>query len=324
MISFTLAASLVLYGFSQGNPAPGPHWPLVPDPLFAVNGIAHGEAGLQHVSVAVRNDGATVVKPAELKDPTSSEVTLPPGLSRWRTIEVMFTSAADGTLLSFGDLSVAVKQGRLWFARNGHMWDIAPLKADSLNDVQLVTHLDSYLAYVNGQRSAQTITVPAAIVPIQVGLDTWKGSVIGVCGYAKELSEDEVVANLHAGQAVAKAVYADTKTVTIEAELGAFTAVPELSQIAPYRSALVAEEYKILRISKGRMAALKEGMKVRIFRWGLKAGDKTDIAKIKTGDKATMVIQPLSADPKYEKEFQVDTLDGDISALYFVDVTPAP
>ncbi len=63
-------------------------------------------------------------------------------------------------------------------------------------------------------------------------------------------------------------------------------------------------------------------MKVRVFRWGIRAGEKTALQNAKVGDHAKMVLQPYDSDPKFEREFQVDTLDQDISALVFVDVTP--
>ena len=318
-----LATWIIGTGGQDPTPPSTPHWPLVPDSLFAINGIVNGAAQLQHVSVALRADSTPLDKVASDKDVTSTTLALPSSTPIWRSLEILFTSTADGTLAKFGGISIVVKSGHIWFSHDGGLLDIAPIKVDSLNDIQLVKQYDSLLAYVNGERANQTITPPAPLLPLQVGLETWKGTIIGVCGYYKVLSGDEVIGNLHAGQVMSKALYADTKTVTVDAELGAMTAVPELSQIAPYRSALVAEEYTILNIAAGRMSALKTGMKIRIFRWGLKGGDKTDVAKIKTGDKATMTIQPLSADPKYEKEFQVDTLDGDISALYFVDITPA-
>ena len=248
--------------------------------------------------------------------------TLPENAPSWKSLEILFTGAADGTLATFGGVTVVVKNGRIGYRKDSGILDIGPLRADGINDVQWIKHLDSYLVSVNGEKQIQTVTPTAPVLPVEVGPDGWKAGIIGVCGYARALTDDEVVANQKAGFTFAKSLNADTKTVTIHAELGAFTPVPELDRIAPYRSALVAEEYTILSISSGRMSALKPGMKIRVFRWGLLAAKKTDVAGIKTGDKADMVIQPLSADPKFEKEFQVDTLDGDISALYFVDVTP--
>ena len=320
MIPLAILSVCLSVGFSQG-PA---KWPLVPNSLFAINGVATGSAMLQHVQVSLQTTAPSPEKVAknEPADPTTSNIALPNDSSAWKSLQILFTTTTDGTLAKFGGLSLAVKNGHLWYLKESSQLDIGALRPDGLNDIQFVKHYDSVLASINGERALQTVTPTGPLLPLQVGMDSWKGAIIGVCGYSRELTEDEIVANLHAGQSMAKALNADTKTVTINAELGALTPVPELDRIAPYRTALVAEEYTITSIQSGRMSALKPGMKIRVFRFGLIAGKKTDVANAKTGDKAQMVIQPLSSDPKFEKEFQVDNLDGDISALYFVDVTP--
>jgi len=82
------------------------------------------------------------------------------------------------------------------------------------------------------------------------------------------------------------------------------------------------EEYKVLKVVSGHMSAIKPGTKIRIYRYGIKAGEKTAIKDLKLGDHAKMVIVPYDSDPKYGREFQVDTLDPDISIPLFVDVTP--
>ena len=302
MTTLTVLAACIVGFVPQGSASTSTlKWPLVPDPLFALNGTA-SETPLQHVQISIKTDG--IKEDPKSSDKDAASLILPLGSPAFKSLQLLFMSTADGTLAKFGGISLVVKTGHIWFAKDGNQVDIAPLKADGLNDVQVVKHVDSLIAYINGEHSVQTMMPTAPLLPLQVGLDTWKGTILG-------------------GQGIAKSLTADTKTVTVNAELGAFTPVPELERIAPYRSALVAEEYTITSITSGRMSAIKPGLKIRVFRWGLLAGKKTDVASIKTGDKAQLVIQPLSADPKYEKEFQVDTLDGDISAVYFVDVTPA-
>ncbi len=318
MIIFPL---LVLGLGSIQDTSPTLRWPLVPDSMFAINGVASGSAQLVHVLIASKTDIPKDEKTISENDPTNSFFALTNPGAPVKSLQISFMAAGDGTLLKFGGVTIIAKSGHLMFAKEKTPLEIATLRSDSQNDIQLVKHYDSLITYVNGKRVNQTITPSSPLIPIQIGMDGWTGAIIGVAGYGKALTEDEVIANQRSAQALAKSLLADTKTVTVEAQLTALTPVPELDRIAPYRSALVAEEYTIVEITKGRMSALKSGMKVRIFRWGLLAGKKTDVATAKVGDKATMLIQPLSADSKYEKEFQVDNLDNDISALYFVEPT---
>lgn len=318
----TLSALMVLRLSYQSSASSDPKWPILPDPQFVVNGINQDGGTAQRVVIGLKAlaEPETKVQSTSII-PTTTKI-LPEPSVPWKSLEILFTGSADGTLATFGGVTVLVKNGHLGYKKDSGFLDVGPLRSDGLNDVQWVKHLDSYLVSINGEKQNQTVTPDSSTLPIQIGPDGWKAGIVGVCGYSRTLTDDEVVANQKAGFAFAKSLNADTKTVTVHAELGAFTVVPELDRIAPYRSALVAEEYTILTITNGRMSALKPGMKVRVFRWGLLAGKKTDVANLKSGDKADFVIQPLGADPKYEKEFQVDTLDGDISALYFVDVTP--
>jgi len=296
-----------------------PKWPIVPASLFAFNGVdTIGAVHVQHLHVEIKSD-----RSLEDRDPANASVELPADSPAWKSLQIAFIPQTNGTLARFGGLDLTIKAGHVWFTKDGNQLDIAPIHDRALNDIQLVKHLDYLLAYVNGERANQTITPTSALLPLQVGLDTWKGTIVGVAGYARELTGDEVVANQHGAKALSKGLFGDTRTVTVEADLEAITLVPEPDSIAPNRSALVAEEYTIVTIVSGRMSALKPGLKIRVFRWGIRDGAVTDLAKAKVGDHANMVIQPLSADKKYEKEVQVDTLDSDINALYFVDVTPS-
>ena len=291
------------------------HWPLVPGSQFAYNGISStGSATTSHLNIAV--------KPAKASGPDTASVTFPTGSSEWKTLQIVFTYTADGAIAKFGGIFLYAQSGHLWFIKGGNSIDIAPLVKEDLNDVQILKHNDSLLAYVNGSRAVHSIIPTAPLLPIAIGVDPWKGSIIACTSYARELTIDELFANERAAQSISKALFGDTQKVTVEAELTASTPVPELERIRPYRSALLAEEYKVVRITSGRMSTLKPGMKVRIFRYGIRSGEKTSVKDAKIGDHAEMLIQSYDSDPKFSREFQVDALDPDITIPLFVDVTP--
>jgi len=294
----------------------GPRWPMVPGMQFAFDGTT-GTERPSHLSISLKPSSA----PKAASD--WMEVTLPKGSGEWRTLQLVFSSSHDGTLAKFGGISLVVKNGRLWFAKQGHLSVIAPLVSDNLNDVQILKHFGgSVITYVNGSRPVASILTTAPLYPFFVGLDGWSGSIIGAAAYTRELSDDELFANEQAAKSMAKAMFADTPKVTVEGELTGMTPVPELERIRPYRSALLAEEYKVVRIVSGRMSAIKPGMKIRVFRYGIRAGEKTDVKNAKIGGHAKMLIQPYDSDPKFSREFQVDGLDPDFSIPVFVDVTP--
>ncbi len=302
----------------------GLHWPLVPGPQFVINGIdSNGTALIEHVKIA-EHEGTTSIGAAKLFGKgTAARLWVPEETKPWKTLQIVFTPKVDGTLVNCGGINFVVRDGFLWFGAEESAVKLAPILTDDLNDVQIISHLGSLLTFVNGKRTGRSILAKKPLLPVEVGLDKWKGAIVGIAAYTRELSVDELYGNETAAKDMAKALFADTPKVTIEAELTAVTPVPELERIRPYRSALLAEEYKVVRVVSGRMSAIKPGTKIRVFRYGIKAGEKTALKDAKLGDHAEMLIQPYDSDPKFSREFQVDTLDPDISIPLFVDVSPA-
>ena len=302
------------------------HWPFVSGSIFSFDGVA---TELKRPLLIVSGTGSSQQWTKPLKGTSSkgsASITefyaMQTQGASWKTLQLAFTYTGDGTLAEFGGISLKIKNSHLWFAKDKTLIDVAPLVANDFNDVQIVKHYDSLLAYVNGDRASRSITPTKPFMPVEIGFDSWKGTIIAVAGYGRELSVDEMYANENAARTLAKSLFADTPKVTVEAELDAMTPIPDIDKIRPYRSALLAEEYKVIRITAGRMSALKPGMKIRIYRWGIRAGEKTALKTAKIGDHHEMVIQSYASDPKFEREFQVDNLDPDISIPLYVDVTP--
>jgi hypothetical protein len=319
----TIAAALCMLASQRSSSQIGLHWPMVPNTLFVVNGIdANGAATIGHIKVAEKSGVTVIGKPEIDATGASASLVMPPYTTPWKTLQIVFSATADGPLASFGGIDVAIKDGYLWFSKAGNQIKIAPVVPDGLNDVQLLSHFDSLLVQVNGTRSAQSVLPTKALVPIEIGKPPFKGTIIGVVAYTRELSADELFVNGKAAQSMAKALFADTAKATVEAELTAITPVPDLERIRPYRSALLAEEYKVIRVVSGRMSALKPGTKIRVLRYGIKAGEKTALKDAKLGDHATMPLQLYDPDSKISREFRVDDLEPDITTPIFVDLTP--
>lgn len=108
--------------------------------------------------------------------------------------------------------------------------------------------------------------------------------------------------------------------VTADLQLVATTPIPTAAKIRPYRSALVAQEYTVKTIVKGKDADVKAGSKIRVLRWGLIDAKPTKVAKAKKGDKVRLTFKRLAGWTEMEREFQVDNLESDLSVTYFVEV----
>jgi len=319
----TALFALCLVGSKQGSVQPELHWPLVPHTLFVARGIdTDGMDVLQHLRVAEKAGVPSIGVVRTGGGGSWSSIVLPSGTAPWKTLQIVFAYKTEGPLATFGGVELAIKNGILFFSRGGNGLKMAQVSSGDLNDLQIVCHNGSLLAYLNGTPATQPVAATKPLLPIEVGIDPFKGSIIGVAAYDRELSVDEIAANTRAAKSMSKMLIADTLKVTVEGVLTGITPVPELERIRPYRSALLAEEYKVVRIVSGRMSAIKPGMKIRIFRYGIKAGEKTALQNAKLGDRAKMTIQAYDSDIKFSREFQVDNLDPDISIPLYVDVTP--
>jgi len=322
MMTPAIAAIYLLAG-SQSSNQTGLHWPIVPNPLFALNGIdANGSATLTHVKISGKAGVTSIGKPHTGVDGSWASLSIPPSTYPWKTLQLAFTFSADGPLASFGGIQLCIKDGWIWFHKGQDEVKVARIKTGDLNFIQLLRERNTIKVFANGMIAPESVVTAQPLYPLEIGLDPFKGAFIGIAAYPQILSTDELVASYDAAQAIAKPLFVDTLKARVEGVLTGITPVPELERIRPYRSALLAEEYKITRIASGRMSAIKPGMKVRIFRYGIKAGVKTALKTAKIGDRAIMLIQAYDSDPKFSREFQVDNLDPDISIPLFVDVTP--
>lgn len=109
-------------------------------------------------------------------------------------------------------------------------------------------------------------------------------------------------------------------SVTADLKLLGTSKVPVAAKIQPYRNALVAQEYLVVKVVKGALPGVKPNEKIRIFRWGLLDAKPTAVAKAKKGDNVRLAFAPLEGWTQMEREFQVDELPGNLAISYYVEV----
>ena len=114
-------------------------------------------------------------------------------------------------------------------------------------------------------------------------------------------------------------VTAQATPVVVDAQLLVHSKVPSPAGIKPYRSALVAGEYLVKKVVKGRDAELKPGAKIRVFRWGILDAKATGLGKVKKGSTVRLSLSRLAGWTQMEREYQVDDLESDLAITYYVD-----
>ncbi len=111
------------------------------------------------------------------------------------------------------------------------------------------------------------------------------------------------------------------KQITVTVKVLAVTATPEPDKILPYKHAIVTQEVEVLSVDKGSLMNIKKGDKLRLARWGILQGQKTEVAKTKVGDKITLPLESYKDHEELERQYTVDTLPESYELPYLLDVT---
>jgi hypothetical protein len=159
------------------------------------------------------------------------------------------------------------------------------------------------------------------------GRHDWLGRLEGVAIYKRFIEADEAARN-YAEYRKKIAARIAVPQIELQARLVAESRIPEPIQIAPYRDALIVNEYKIEKILKaGRdwrfNGKLEPGIKLRIAQWGLVDGVKTTLGEMKAGDVANLTLEVFANHPEKLDELEIsNSLDEDFDAPLLYEPRP--
>ena len=129
---------------------------------------------------------------------------------------------------------------------------------------------------------------------------SWQGRIGAVALYSRFIEEREAKSSFDYFRSSMKTEN-KLPSAEIEAELLAASRVPDGAAIAPHKQALIALEYRVLSIRKGKLAGVKPGTVIRVFHvgriyaWGTRT---TAWAEAKKGDVYRLTLQRLADHPK--------------------------
>jgi hypothetical protein len=141
----------------------------------------------------------------------------------------------------------------------------------------------------------------------------WRGALEGVALYHRTLSPEEA----HGAARVALTKARGREPVPryrVRARLKSTSVLPTIEQIAPYREALVLNEYKVLQ---GEL----RGKTVRIAHWAILDGTPQAPVLSQVGQKGRLVLERWEHNPQVESTFVSDTLEPSSKTPLFLDVT---
>ena len=116
-----------------------------------------------------------------------------------------------------------------------------------------------------------------------------------------------------ASEWLAESYYRQSRS-ELEAALVATSEVPDASRIAPYREALVVNEYQVKEVrstaAKWRFPGKTEpGSMIRVAQWGLLDSLKTDLTRAKVGAVRRMALESFDKHPEKLDQLMIsDTL----------------
>lgn len=159
------------------------------------------------------------------------------------------------------------------------------------------------------------------------GRHQWSGKLEGVAIYKRFVTEGEAARN-HAAFRKKLQARKVVPQVEVQARLRATSRIPDLRQIAPYRDALVINEFaieKVLKTSRGWSfgPGIKPGQKVRVAQWGLVDGLTTDLARAKVGGSYRLVLEVFTGHPEKVDELETsNSLAEDFEAPLLYEPLP--
>lgn len=143
------------------------------------------------------------------------------------------------------------------------------------------------------------------------GEHDWRGAIEGVAVYDRTLTVEEADAAAH--RALSRVSLREpVPRYRVKAKLKRVSEPPTLTQIAPYREALVLHEYLVLEGSL-------EGKTVRVLHWAILDGEDQTLAT-RVGKKRKLVLERWEHNPQIESTFVSDTLEPSHDVPLFLDV----
>jgi hypothetical protein len=240
------------------------------------------------------------------------------------SIELTLTPAASDSdrprcVMSYGLSQV---RDRLLFHLNGSQTELCSLPTGQGSHVvvsykpgQLVCYRDGQAVLTSDRVNRDLSGYPSMSMNIGNNLDgqPWHGSVEGVALYSRALSADEARTNFEAYRQL-RSSRPPVEGLEVEARLTSSSEVPTLKKIAPYRQALVVNEYDVKRVVRGEYATAK----IRVAHWGILDETTQPIGRLPDDADIKLLVEPLVDQPQLADQFTSNTLEDDFDLpLYY-------
>jgi hypothetical protein len=143
----------------------------------------------------------------------------------------------------------------------------------------------------------------------------WRGTFEYVAMYSRFIEEPEAAKNA-AAVAAELAKRKALPRIEVQATLVAKSKIPDPGQMAPYRNALIVNEYSVEKVLNGTYA----GKTIRVAQWGMLDLKPTPLAAQEPGASVKLVLETFADHDELVPELISDTLKEDFDLKLYTDV----
>ena len=173
--------------------------------------------------------------------------------------------------------------------------------------------------YLDGKKVKEIDPSPASFIemgpPMRFAENAWRGQFEYLAFYNRFIEEDEAAKNA----AVVAAELAQRRAlpqIEVQATLIGKSKIPDPRQMAPYRNALIVNEYSVDKVLNGTYA----GKTIRVVQWGMRDLKPTPLAAQEPGTSVKLVLETFVDHDELVPELISDTLKEDFDLTLYTDV----
>ena len=214
-----------------------------------------------------------------------------------------------------------------WGDNKPEVFEMATLPDTKPHHV-VVSIADKRLAfYLDGRKVKEIDPSPASFLrvgppPFQLAVrcpdphkNTWRGTFEYLAMYNRFIEEPEAAKNA-AAVAATLAKRKALPQIELQAKLVAKSQIPAPAQMAPYRNALVVNEYQVEKALKGAYAPKI----IRVAQWGVIDLKPTPVAAQAPGTSVKLVLETFADHGELVPELISDTLEEDFELVLYTDI----
>ena len=207
-----------------------------------------------------------------------------------------------------------------WGDPKPEVFEMATLPDTKPHHVMVSIAAKRLACYLDGKKVKEIDPSPASFIeegspPMRFAENGWRGQFEYLAFYNRFIEEPEAAKNA----AVVTADLARRKTlpqIEVQAKLVAKSKVPDPGQMAPYRNALIVNEYEVEKVLKGAYA----GKTIRVAQWGMLDLKPTPLAAQEPGTRVKLVLENFADHEELVPELIADTLKEDFDLKLYTDV----